>query len=334
MKRIGDIYKRIIDIDNLRLADKNARRGKPLSYGVRVHDKNREGNIQKLHEMLENKTFKTSEYDIFKIYEPKERDIYRLPYFPDRIVHHAIMNILEPVWVSIFTSDTFSCIKKRGIHGAMLKMKTAMRDVENTQYCLKIDIRKFYPSIDHEVLKRIVRRKIKCRDSLWLLDHIIDSADGVPIGNYLSQYFANLYLTYFDHWIKETVGLKYYFRYADDMVFLHRNKAFLHELLVRINDYLNSELKLSLKSNYQIFPISSRGIDFVGFVFYHTHTRIRKSIKKNFCRSVSKLNKRENITEKEYKQRISCWLGWAKYSNSKHLLKSIIKKEYYGNLRF
>jgi retron-type reverse transcriptase len=334
MKRIGNLYGKIIDIDNLRLADEKARRGKLRSYGVKVHDKNREANILLLHEMLKNKTFRTSEYSIFKIYEPKEREIYRLPYYPDRIVHHAIMNILEPIWVAVFTADSFSCIKKRGIHGAMRKVKHALKDVDNTQYCLKIDIRKFYPNIDHDILKQIIRKKIKCADTLWLLGHIIDSADGVPIGNYLSQYFANLYLTYFDHWIKEDMGLKYYFRYADDMVFLHADKAYLHGLLVCINHYLHAELNLTLKGNYQVFPVAARGIDFVGFVFYHSHTRMRKGIKKNFCSAVAKLNKRKDVFDKEYMQRVSSWLGWAKYSDSKHLLKTILKPEIYGNLRF
>lgn len=332
MKRIGNLYEKIISIDNLRLADIKARRGKLQSYGVLRHDANKDNNIQHLHEILKNKTFKTSDYEIFTIRDPKERQIYRLPYFPDRIVHHAVMNILEPIWVSVFTADTFACIKDRGINGTMRKVKTALKDADNTRYCLKIDVRKFYPSVDHDTMKQIIRRKIKCNDTLELLDQIIDSADGVPIGNYLSQYFANLYLAYFDHWIKEVVGIKYYFRYADDMVFLYADKAYLHGLLVQINHYLNSELKLTLKGNYQVFPVDARGIDFVGYVFYHSHTLIRKSIKKNFCRAVAKLNKRENVPRKEYKQVICSWLGWAKYSNSKHLLKTIIKAEYYGNV--
>lgn len=332
MKRIGNIYEQIIAPDNLRLADEKARRGKARSYGVKRHDKNREANILALHEMLKNKTFRTSKYETFTIHDPKERQIYRLPYFPDRIVHHAIMNILEPIWVSVFTTDTFACIKDRGINGTMRKVKQALQDKDNTRYCLKLDIRKFYPSVNHSTLKQIIRRKIKCQDTLTLLDQIIDSADGVPIGNYLSQYLANLYLAYFDHWIKEVVGVKYYFRYADDMVVLHGDKAYLHGLLVKIRDYVETNLQLSVKGNYQVFPVDVRGIDFVGFVFYHTHTLMRKSIKKNFCRAVAKLNKRENIPRKEYKQRVCSWLGWAKYSDSKHLLKTILKTEHYGNL--
>ena len=335
MKRIGNLYEKIISLENLRLADEKARRGKVNTYGVRFHDRNREANILALHEMLKNHTFKNSKYETFTIYEPKEREIYRLPYYPDRILHHAIMNVLEPIWVSVFTNDTYSCIKKRGIHGAMRKVKQAMKDRENTRYCLKIDIRKFYPSIDHDVLKMIIRRKIKCKETLWLLDEIIDSADGVPIGNYLSQYFANLVLAYFDHWIKEVKKVKYYFRYADDMVFLSGDKKELHALLIEIKKYLSS-LNLRLKGNEQVFPIGdnrndkhSRGLDFIGFVFYHDQTLIRKSIKKNFCRAAARWNKKPNVALDDYRQALCSWFGWAKYSNSKNLLKTIIKPEFY-----
>lgn len=117
MKRIGNLYKTIISVENLREADRKARKGKTHTYGVRVHDKNREANILALHEALLTKTFKTSPYDVFTIFEPKERLIFRLPYYPDRIVHHAIMNVLEPIWVRTFTHNTFSCVKGRGIEG-------------------------------------------------------------------------------------------------------------------------------------------------------------------------------------------------------------------------
>lgn len=114
MKRIAGLYEQIISVENLRLADEKARRGKTHTYGVMVHDRHREEDIQSLHEALRTKTFKTSKYDVFTVYEPKERLIYRLPYYPDRIVHHAVMNILEPIWTRLFTHNTFSCIKGRG----------------------------------------------------------------------------------------------------------------------------------------------------------------------------------------------------------------------------
>lgn len=237
MKRLGNLYEKIYDINNLYLADTLAQRGKANQWGVIVHNRHKDQNLLDLQNMLLDKTFKTSQYTVFKVYEPKKREVFRLPYYPDRIVHYAIMNILEPVFVSTFTADSYSCIKGKGIHAALAAIKLALKDKAGTEYCLKFDITKFYPSISHEVLKALIRRKIKDNDLLWLLDEIIDSAPGLPIGNYLSQYFANFYLTYFDHWLKEKQGVKYYFRYADDVVILAPSKAYLHELLSECRQY-------------------------------------------------------------------------------------------------
>jgi len=318
MKRINKLFDKIISIENLTQAEIKARKGKSKQYGVSVFDKSPKENISMLHQMLLKKQYKTSEYTTFKIFEPKERVVFRLPYFPDRITHHAIMNILEPIFTKLFTADTYSCIKGRGIHGAANNLKKSLKDIENTKYCLKLDIVKFYPNVDHEVLKELLIKKFKDQDLLWLLDEIIDSADGLPIGNYLSQYFANFYLTYFDHWIKETMQVKYYFRYADDIIILSNNKPHLHQLLFEIKEYLNNNLKLIVKDNYQIFPVESRGIDFVGYVFYHTHIRLRKSIKKRFAKAVSKTKNKATIAS---------YNGWAKHCNSKHLLKKLVPNE-------
>lgn len=324
MKRFGNLYDQICSMDNLIQADMKARKGKLRSYGVIRHDAHREENIKCLYESLRSGSFRTSNYTVFKIYDPKEREIYRLPYYPDRILHHAIMNVLEPIFVSIFTKDTYSCIKNRGIHGALRNVKKTLKDdPSGTAYCLKLDIKKFYPSIDHELLKSIIRRKIKDIRLLSLLDEIIDSAPGVPIGNYLSQYFANLYLAYFDHWLKEVKHVKYYFRYADDMVILHSSKQYLRDMFNEMRDYLHKELNLTIKGNWQIFPVKSRGIDFLGYVFFHTHILLRKGIKKRFCRRVYELNKRD-LTDKAFKQSVCSWIGWIKYCNGKHLLKKLV----------
>lgn len=158
---------------------------------------------------------------------------------------------MEPIWVSVFTADTYACIKGRGIHLLLKNLrKTLDKDPEGTKYCLKLDIKKFYPSINHDILKQVLRKKIKDEDLLWLLDEIIDSAEGVPIGNYLSQFFANLYMAYFDHWVKEELKVKYYFRYADDIVLLADSKEQLRSWLVTIKLYLTHVLKLRLKENY------------------------------------------------------------------------------------
>lgn len=318
MKRIGNLYHEIISLENLIIADGKAQKGKSKKYGVIRHNKNQEKNILDLHQMLKQKNYKTSAYDVFKVWEPKERDVYRLPYFPDRITHHAIMNVLEPIFVGVFTADSYSCIKGRGIHKASFNLRKALKNLEETKYCLKLDIRKFYPNIDHEILKTLLRRKIKDADLLWLLDEIIESAPGLPIGNYLSQYFANFYLTYFDHWIKEQKQIKNYFRYADDIVILAGNKDDLHLIFNEIQHYMKDNLKLEIKGNYQIFPVESRGIDFVGYVHFHTHVLLRKSIKKRFA----KMLKRNHIRES-----VASYTGWTKHCDSKNLLKKLLPNE-------
>jgi RNA-directed DNA polymerase len=314
MKRTGNLYEQITSMANLKLADQNAQQGKSNQYGVILHNNNQEGNLLVLQDMLLSKTYRTSTYDIFNIYEPKERIVYRLPYFPDRITHHAIMNVLEPILVGTFTVNTYSCIKKRGIHKLLQQLNADLKDVDGTQYCLKFDIKKFYPSIDHDVLKGLLRRKFKDPDLLWLLDEIIDSAPGLPIGNYLSQYLANFYLSYFDHWMKEQKRVKYYYRYADDIVILDSNKAKLHSLLSEVKDYLG-KLKLEVKGTHQVFPVDIRGIDFVGYVFRHTHVKIRKQIKKNFARKLSR--------NRDHPCRAS-YLGWLGHCNAKHLTKKLL----------
>lgn len=330
MKRYGYLYESIISMDNLRLADMNARKGKSKTYGVRAFDMDREGNLFALHQMLKEKTFKTSKYDIFTIHEPKERVIYRLPYYPDRIVHHAIMNVLEPIWRSVFTSNTYSCIKGRGIHGCAKRVKGIISKYKESEhlYCLKIDIVKFYPNIDHDVMKKIVRKKIKDADTLWLLDEIIDSADGLPIGNYISQYLANLYLAYFMHFVNEDLEVDAT-EYADDIVFFSDSKERLHGVFDKIRDKLENELKLKVKHNWQLFPIATnrythdgRALDYVGYQFFRQQTLIRKSIKKRFCKETRKAIKK-GYGEKKMKMQLSSWLGWAEHCNGRHLLRKI-----------
>lgn len=316
MKRINNLYAKIISMDNLVLAEKNARKGKGHQYGVQVFDRNPGANLLSIHEKLKNKTYTTSAYKTFRIFEPKERIISCLPYI-DRIVHHAIMNELEKPFVDSFTADTYSCIKGRGIGGFRKNFRKALLNVPGTKYCLQIDIKKFYPSIDHRILKQQLRRKFKDEDLLWLLDGIIDSAPGVPIGNYLSQYFANFYLNGFDHWIKEVMGVKHYFRYCDDIRILCSTKEELHRLLGAIRNYFADKLKLELKPNYRIFP-TILGIDVVGSVFFHYHTLLRKSIKQSFARAMT----RKYISI----QRIAAYWSWAKHANTKHLIKKLWEK--------
>lgn len=324
MNRHGDLYERMMAIDNLKLADEIARKGKTAKFGVRLHDAHRDDNIERLHEQLERGDFKTSKYRLFTVFEPKMRVIHKLPYYPDRILQHAIMNVLEPIFVPTFTADTYACIKGRGLHKCADKLRHVLYiDTEGTKYCLKLDVKQYYPSIDHEILKRQVRRKIKDARMLALLDEIIDSGEGLPIGNYLSQYFANVYLCGMDHRLKEKYGVKYYFRYVDDMVFLAGTKEELHRILDLVRLEL-ANLKLQLKDNWQIFPVDDRGIDFLGYKFFHGYTLLRKSVKKNIFRKVSAYN-HDKMSKAKLDKSLASYHGWLKWCDSSHLSEKIHK---------
>jgi len=324
MKRLNYIYDDFCSIENLLLADRIARKGKSKQSGIISFDKDHDQNIADIYKELVNKTYKTSEYTTRTIYERKPRVISILPY-RDRIVQHAAMNQLEKLFVSTFTADTYSCIKGQGVHAASKSLSKVLRRVKGTKFCLQLDIKKFYPNIDHDILKSLLARKIKDKEMLWLLYGIIDSAPGLPIGNYLSQYFANFYLTYFDHWIKEVLSVKNYWRYADDMVILSDSKEELHALLAKIKEYLAVNLKLTVKGNHRVFPIEKIGIDFVGYVHFHTHKLLRKSIKQAFARVLARRKKANN--PETFKPSIDAYLGWAKHSNSTHLIKKLMPHE-------
>lgn len=314
-------------MENLLQAFHNASNGKRKRDEVKRFEADLDANLRQLQAELTTRTYTTSSYEVFIKYEPKRREIYKLP-FRDRVVQWAIMQVLEPVWTPQFTSNTHACIRGRGIHSLLRQLRTDLRrDPDGTRYCLKIDVRKFYPSIDHGILKQVIRRKLKDPDVLWLLDGIIDSASGVPIGNYISQYFANLYLSELDHLLKEDVGVRYYYRYADDIVLLSDSKEYLSGVLVYINHYLNESRLLTLKSNFQIYPVESRGIDFVGYVTYHTHCLARKRNKQGLCRELAALRKK-GLPDEEIRLRVASRMGFMKHCDSNHLLKILGMKKF------
>ncbi len=299
-------------MENLHEAHKRASRGKQHYREVKMINADPEMFLQKIRAMLTEKTFRNSPYIMMiKNEYGKRREILKLPYFPDRIIHHAIMNVVEPIWTAQLIRDTWASIKGRGIHKGVRRIKQSLLDRENTQYCLKMDVRKFYPSVDNEIMKQIIRNKIKDENLLWLIDEIIDSAEGLPIGNYLSQFMSNIYLSGLDHWIKETLGAKYYFRYCDDMVLLGSSKSELHKQRVLIGDYLKDNLNLQLKYDWQVFPVDVRGIDFLGYRFFHDYTLVRKSIVKRFKRKY-----KQNSTKS-----IPAYWGWFKWADSYNLVK-------------
>lgn len=332
MKRYGHTQKAICTMRNMRIADEHAREHTRSRKEVTEHDKSGDLHLDALKINLASCGFRTSEYKLFTIHEPKERVIYKLPYYPDRIAQHAIMNVLKPIWIKTMIHQTYSSIEGRGIE--MLR-KELQRDLKKwphlTTYCLKLDIHKFYPSINHDILKEIIRKKLKDPRTLRTLDGIIDSTNnfeygvGVPIGNYLSQYFANLYLSEFDHTMKEQWGCQFYYRYADDIVILSNDKKWLHNLLLAIKMFMHQKLKLELKPNYQVFPVESRGIDFVGYVFRHNYIKLRKSIKKQIVKLCRK-KKQGKICKTKFKRVMASYNGWLMHCDSLNLIRSLNKK--------
>ena len=309
MKRYGNLFDLITDIDNIKLAHKNARKNKAHYREVQEVDNNLNFYCNQIREMLINNTFVNSPYESFKkLDKGKKRTIFKLPYFPDRIIHHAIVQVVEDIWKKTLIKDTYQSIKGRGLHRAVRKIQKIVYTSDDKLYYLKMDISKFYPSINNAKLKQTIRQKIKCKRTLNLLDIIIDSIKGVPIGNYLSQYFGNLYLSKLDHKIKEHYKVKYYFRYCDDIVIIHKDKEFLHFILIQIKLELHT-LDLELKRNYCVRPISE-GLDFLGVVIYVGYSKIRKRIKYNYIIVSKKLNN---------ERRMASYIGWLMLVNSFNL---------------
>jgi len=194
-----------------------------------------------------------------------------------------------------------------------------------------LDIKKFFKNIDHDILKQLLRKKFKDKELLSALDEIIESvggSKGVPIGNYTSQYFANFYLTYFDIWLKQDLGIKYVIRYMDDVVIFSNSKNKLHSILDKIKEYLKKKLKLTLKGNYQIFPSRVRGVDFVGYRHFGTYILLRKSTAKRLKRKMRKIHKNIAIGKgMNYSDWccINSYKGWIKHCDSYNLYLKYIK---------
>ena len=236
-----------------------------------------------------------------------------------------MMRVLEPIFENWFIKNTYSCIKNRGIHKMQNTIEHDLRkDYSGTKWCLKLDIKKFYPSINQSKLLEMISWKIKDKWAITILSEIIYSSNiGVPIGNYLSQFFANAYLTKVDHYIKEVLRCKHYYRYCDDIVILGKTKKHLYKIFRLINQKL-SFIDLHLKP-IRLFP-TDQGIDFAGYVFKHTYTKIRKSLKFRFKRMLRKYN---GIPFESFRQRIASYYGWLIHCDGIHLLKTYIKDLYY-----
>lgn len=345
-KRANNIYPFIYDIENIKLAHQKARKDKSYYSAVQKTDEKLEERAPKISEMLKNHTYKVGKYKTSRYSDRgKNRILYKLPYYPDRIIQWAIMLQIEPYFKKVFLPFTCASLPNRGIHDASKKLtKYLYENCDKNLYCLKIDIKKFYPNINRSILKKMLRKIFKDKDLLYELDNIINSFDntdidklklldkekaiycqegkGVPVGSYLSQYLANFYLAYFDHWLVEECHCDCVIRYMDDLVILSESKEFLHNLLCAIKIYLKELLDLEIKSNYSIFPVLN-GIDFVGFRHFSTYKLLRKNSYKNFKANFIKSAKKEAIDEHDWCSIIS-ESGWLTWCNSYNFYKKYI----------
>lgn len=325
MKRHGNLWQKILDIENIKLAHRQARRGKAYYTEVKMVDADLDKYANEIQSMLVKKTFTTSSYEIENRFDGrKERTIYKLPYYPDRIVQHALLNIVGPIFVNTFIRDSFQSIVGRGTHDGARRVKKLVRSKDCPKYALKVDVRKYYPSVDNEILKQIVRKKIKDRDVLWLIDDIIDSMRGLPIGNYTSQHLGNLYLNQFDWWMKQQVRPPGYFRYCDDIVIFGHSTKELLKVKEQVIERLKA-LKLEIKPNWNIYDVHANGIDFVGFVFRPSNTRVRPTIAIKFkdkCASIRRII--SHSTRLQYLSSLMSYKGWMHRINGKCLWRKHI----------
>lgn len=326
MKRHGNLWSRITDLENIKLAHRYARRGKSFYTEVKMVNQDVDKYAKEIQKLLIEKTFTTSQYEVSERSDGKKlRTVYKLPYYPDRIVQHALLNVTGPLLTKSMIRDTFQSIIGRGTADAARRVKKIVRSENCPKYALKVDIEKYYPSIQNDKMKEIVRRYIKCNDTLWLFDDIIDSTQGLPIGNYTSQHLGNLYLNQFDWWVKQQIKPSGYFRYCDDIVIFGNDKKELKDTKKLIQERLNL-LGLKIKPSWMIYDVQKQGVDFVGYVFKPNITRLRPSIARKFraaCKNVYRA-----IPMLKWQHSLSALMsykGWILPCNGKQLWRRHVK---------
>jgi retron-type reverse transcriptase len=302
MKTYKNLYSQIYRFDNLYNAFRSARKGKRDRVAVASFEFNLEHNLVALEAALRDQAYRPGPYTNFYIYEPKRRLVSAAP-FGDRVVHHALCQVIEPIWEARFIQTSFACRLNKGTHKALDQCHAWVR---RYRYAFHGDIVKYFPSIDHGILRQLLARHIADRQTLWLVDQIVDSGAGIladeypmtyfpgddlfainrprglPIGNLTSQFWANVYLHELDQFVKQQLRCPAYLRYMDDFALFADDKDQLHHWKATIGDFLATRLRLLLHSKKsQVFPVEV-GLDFCGFRLYPTHRRLRRSSIRRF----------------------------------------------------
>ncbi|MEM9887845.1 MAG: RNA-directed DNA polymerase [Bacteroidota bacterium] len=348
MKRHKNLYSKITTFQNLLLAAKKAqarKRSQPSVANFNFHLEKRLFQIQK---ELKEQSYQPQAYKEFYILEPKPRMISAAPY-EDRVVHHALCNIVAPILENSMIYDTYANREGKGTHKAILRYQAFSK---NNEYALKCDVRKFFPSIDHEILKQEIRKKIGCSKTLWLIDKIIDNSNpqeehlvyfpqddlfsphqrklGLPIGNLTSQLLGNYYLNAFDHFVKEQLQCKYYLRYVDDFVILEDDKQQLLNIKSKIAGFLANYRLILHPNKSRVYPTKD-GLTFLGHRVFPAFRLLKseniRRFRKRTRRNIKAFHKGE-INRLEFYQRTQAWFAHAAFSNTERLRKKIIYEIY------
>lgn len=348
MKTIRNVFQEIVSFENLFLAWENARKGKRYRNDVLEYSDKLEENLIITQNELIYHTYNVGKYNSFYILVPKKRLIMSLQ-FKDRVVQWAFYQVLNPIFDKSFINDSYACRNGKGTHKAADKLQYWLRSTERKAeqyYYLKLDISKFFYRIDHHVLINILKRKIHDKDVIKTLERLINCEDtnfglpsgmevdeipfdqrlndvGVPIGNLTSQMFANIYMNEADQFAKHKLKLKYYIRYMDDIIILHKDKKYLHEVKEEIEEFLNNELHLHLNNKTCIRP-TSIGVEFVGFRMWTTHKKLRKSTVKRMKSRLKYLfeaYKQGEITKESFDRAIASYRGIMSHFDSYGLRK-------------
>ena len=333
-KTIKNCFDKSLTFEALLKAHKRAKKGKSLKREILMYEVDLETNLITLYDKLENSIYKQGKYREFYVYEPKERLIKSLPYV-DRIVHQwYIGEFIKPYIMPRFIKDTFACIDNRGTHKAINVLQSYMRKMKRKYkkyYILKCDIKKCFYNIDKNILLNIMKKYISDKKLLKLTETIIfdnDEIKGIPIGNYTSQFFANIYLNELDKYVKHDLKINYYVRFMDDFVLLVENKEEAKKILSKIKLFLKNNLKLDLNYKTNYYP-SYKGIDFCGYITYETHIKVRKRCIKKIKKKVKKWNYEYKNNILDYHKFFLCFnsfLGHISHANSFHLFNKVKNK--------
>lgn len=333
-KTIRNVWDKNLSYDKLMQAHIESRKGKATRKETILFNLKQEEYIKYIYESLKNETYKHGGYTSFYVLEPKKRKIEKSKYI-DRIVHRWLVdNILKPYYIPRFIETSYACIEKRGMHKACLDVQKAMKHMKNkydNYYILKMDIAKFFQNIDKNILFEILKKKISDKKVLWLLKEIIYSnynetgSKGLPIGNYTSQIFANIYLNELDWYVKDKLKCKYYYRYMDDEVLLVPTKKEAIKELKKIKEFLENNLKLELNSKTQIFK-NKQGVNFCGYKIKEYNLKIRDKGKRKLKRKIKELKyniKNEKMTYKDAKKYLCGHIGYIQIANVQGLTKNL-----------